>query len=324
MAGFRNILVYLDSRPESPAGLELALALAQSDGGRVRVVDVLRPLPLLQTPGALREGEIDVAGPELAILVLRERELALDEVIRPLAALGVRVERHVAWGSPFLELVRQVIADRHDLVIKTAEGRAPLRPSLFGSTAMHLLRKAPCPVWIAKMGSPVLPRCIVAAVDPLAEDPLSEKIVKTALDLAQRTGSRLHVVGAWSTPGSSILRTTLGRDGLSRYGALLQRQAKASLEQAVARLGARLGTVEIHVLEGEPHEVVPAFVSTCGADLLVLGTVARGGIPGLFIGTEAEQIMRAIECSVLALKPDGFVSPVTLATPDSTSKGDRR
>ena len=313
MSGFQNILVYLDSRSESRAGLNLALALARSDGARVRVVDVLRPLPFLVTGGGIRDGDLELAGPELARTVLQERERELGEITSPLAAQGVRVEHHVAWGSPFLELVRQVIAHRHDLVIKTAEGRAPLRPSLFGSTAMHLVRKAPCPVWIAKVGNPVPPRNIVAAVDPLlvAKDPLSEKIVGTALELAERSGSRLHVVGAWSIPGGSVLRTTLGRDGLSRYGALLQRQAKASLEEAVTRFGTRIGGAEIHLLEGPAHEVVPDFVATRGADLLVLGTVARGGIPGLLIGSAAEQIMRAIECPVLAMKPDGFVSPVT-------------
>jgi len=41
-----------------------------------------------------------------------------------------------------------------------------------------------------------------------------------------------------------------------------------------------------------------------------MGTVGRVGIPGFFIGNTAEEILKRVECSVLAIKPAGFVSPV--------------
>jgi hypothetical protein len=34
------------------------------------------------------------------------------------------------------------------------------------------------------------------------------------------------------------------------------------------------------------------------------------GIPGLFIGNTAEEIIQTTKCSVLAVKPTGFISPV--------------
>jgi nucleotide-binding universal stress UspA family protein len=45
-------------------------------------------------------------------------------------------------------------------------------------------------------------------------------------------------------------------------------------------------------------------------DLVVMGTVARAGIPGFFMGNTAESILNQIDCSVLTVKPPGFVSPV--------------
>jgi nucleotide-binding universal stress UspA family protein len=48
------------------------------------------------------------------------------------------------------------------------------------------------------------------------------------------------------------------------------------------------------------------------ADLVVMGTVARTGIPGFIIGNTAETILNQIDGSVLAIKPRGFVTPVTL------------
>jgi nucleotide-binding universal stress UspA family protein len=41
-----------------------------------------------------------------------------------------------------------------------------------------------------------------------------------------------------------------------------------------------------------------------------MGTVARTGISGFIIGNTAENILQKIDCSLLALKPQGFVSPV--------------
>jgi len=43
-----------------------------------------------------------------------------------------------------------------------------------------------------------------------------------------------------------------------------------------------------------------------------MGTVARTGMPGLLIGNTAEGVLNEIDYSVLAVKPPGFVTPVTL------------
>jgi nucleotide-binding universal stress UspA family protein len=58
---------------------------------------------------------------------------------------------------------------------------------------------------------------------------------------------------------------------------------------------------------------VPESARESQADLVVMGTVGRTGISGLFIGNTAEAILEQVRCSVLAIKPLGFVSPVKLA-----------
>lgn len=47
-----------------------------------------------------------------------------------------------------------------------------------------------------------------------------------------------------------------------------------------------------------------------GVELVVMGTVARTGLPGFIIGDTAEKALTTVDCSVLAVKPDSFVSPV--------------
>ncbi len=41
-----------------------------------------------------------------------------------------------------------------------------------------------------------------------------------------------------------------------------------------------------------------------------MGTVCRTGIPGLIIGNTAERVLDSVKCSVLTVKPAGFVSPI--------------
>jgi nucleotide-binding universal stress UspA family protein len=49
-------------------------------------------------------------------------------------------------------------------------------------------------------------------------------------------------------------------------------------------------------------------------DTIVMGTVARVGIAGFLMGNTAETILGRVACSVLAVKPEGFVTPVQVDT----------
>ena len=45
-------------------------------------------------------------------------------------------------------------------------------------------------------------------------------------------------------------------------------------------------------------------------ELVVMGTVARTGIPGFIIGNTVETTLAAVDCSVLVVKPASFSTPV--------------
>ena len=68
-----------------------------------------------------------------------------------------------------------------------------------------------------------------------------------------------------------------------------------------------------HLLRNEdvPKAIVK-LVKSNAIDLLVMGTVCRTGLPGFFIGNTAEKVLSEVSCSVLTVKPEGFVTPVTL------------
>ena len=66
----------------------------------------------------------------------------------------------------------------------------------------------------------------------------------------------------------------------------------------------------VHFLKGQPEKVIPALADKKRVELIVMGTLARTGVSGLFIGNTAEKILTKVDCSVLALKPTSFVTPV--------------
>jgi nucleotide-binding universal stress UspA family protein len=65
-------------------------------------------------------------------------------------------------------------------------------------------------------------------------------------------------------------------------------------------------------VEGAPAEQVLRLAGELSSDLIVMGTLGRTREPGLFIGTTAEDLLQGIRGAVLAVKPEGFVSPVAV------------
>jgi nucleotide-binding universal stress UspA family protein len=64
------------------------------------------------------------------------------------------------------------------------------------------------------------------------------------------------------------------------------------------------------LLKGEPDESIVDLANRELVELIVMGTVSRTGLAGFFIGNTAEKVLHSIDCSVLAVKPEGFVTPV--------------
>ncbi len=66
----------------------------------------------------------------------------------------------------------------------------------------------------------------------------------------------------------------------------------------------------VHLVKGRPIDAINEAADKSKADMIVMGTVGRVGIPGLLIGNTAEEVLQTATCSVLAIKPEGFETPV--------------
>ena len=62
--------------------------------------------------------------------------------------------------------------------------------------------------------------------------------------------------------------------------------------------------------------MIPELAAEKEVELIVMGTVSRTGVAGFLIGNTAEKILGQVDCSVLTVKPDGFITPVRLGEED--------
>ena len=242
----------------------------------------------------------------------------------------IEIQTKVLRSTSFLEIIREVLRNGRDLVIKNPETRDWL-DRIFSSADMHLLRKCPCPVWLIKDKKLKSNRRILAAVDVNDVSPpgalksqhaLNRQILELASSLALSDFADLHIVHAWYAAGESAMRGAFMRtpeEKIITYVEQVKRQHTAHLDELMGQVARNLGqeTVDYlkprtHLVKGWARKEIPALANRIEADLVVMGTVGRTGVPDFIMGNTAETILNQIDCSVLAIKPPGFVTPVTL------------
>jgi len=315
MQRFKNILLVLDPEVADTAALDKAASLARQNKARLTFFSVLK------TPRGLQSYSESIAQ--------HQRQKAIAERVEWLRGMtpalqkdGIDVAVNVLEGIAFLEIIRQVLRDKHDLVITIAEEKNGIRARVFGTTSLHLMRKCPCPVWVVKRAQLRPFKRILAAVDPIANDQkndsLNSLILQLSASIARREVSDLHIIHAWR----------LFREGdMRKYGSTEKEVQQAKVDEKMQhkeRLDKLLGRVDVtdlkphlHFVEGDPEESIPGLVQAQGIDLLVMGSVCRTGIAGFLIGNTAEEVLNQVDCSVMTIKPDSFVTPVTLEVAES-------
>jgi len=238
----------------------------------------------------------------------------------------------VLVGTPFLETIRSVLQNKHDLVVKCPDAPDWL-DRLFSSDDKHLLRKCPCPVWLARPHTGESFDRILAAVDVddnyqakelKTRQALNEMVIELASSMAVTEFAELHIAHAWEATGEDFMRhgafMRRPEPEINAYVDQVRQHHAQLLDMLVKEVSAKLGTdvtdyikPQVHMPKGSANKVIPELAKELQVDCIVMGTVARTGVPGFIMGNTAETILDQMECSVLAIKPPGFVSPVTLA-----------
>ncbi|WP_294347260.1 universal stress protein [Prosthecochloris sp.] len=310
MRTFNSILYVTNGIFDETIGLKQALQLAMSNNG---TLDILLVYPALQKAQKAYSETYSKYLEEQLDLVLEKTGEALnldnDEV-------PVRIMSNEVVIPPAIEVIRHVLREGYDLVIKEAETREHEKG--FGAMDMTLLRKCPSTVWLAR---PVLHEKehfrFAVAIEAESRDPsekaLSVRLLELSRSVADKFSGSLSILSCWNYEYEQFLR-------YKAWANISEEEHEKNIKEADSDHSTLLNGLieeagigsnhEVFRMRGWPDTLIPEFVEREHVDILVMGTVARTGILGFLIGNTAENIVNTMNCSLLALKPSGFVSPV--------------
>jgi nucleotide-binding universal stress UspA family protein len=310
MYSFRNILYASTGIGDDIEGLKQALSLARANQAALKCLLVFPDLPKSHEMYQDRYREFMLEQMDTAV---RQARAALH--LRS-SEPPVTVELDAGNDPPAVRMIRHALREVHDLVIKEAE---PMEGGVgFTSLDMTLLRKCPCPVWLARpISRPKNEARVAVAVSAdnqeTSEHDLALRLLTLGRSLADTCNGELAIVSCWDFAFERFLR---GNTRVEIPAETLQSTMQNAQSAHQLELGRLLeasgigGRYHVHRMKGQPEKMIPLFVRSRKIDILVMGTVARTGIFGYLMGNTAENIMHELECALLAVKPGGFVSPV--------------
>lgn len=319
MKQIKSILLYVDVEPD-PAYLDRVLHIAKVVGAKLTLAAVVEPA---QSQVCLSRGILDLD--KIEQLLVEDRQRQLDEAASSIDHPDVSIATHVFLGNAVDAIIQAVMTGQYDFLAKQPTPSHGLRQQLFGSIDMRLLRACPCPVTISHLEPGSYSRRAVAALDYSGENETKARLNVALLDFAafglETEFAEMHIVHAWSLYGESLLAHGRGKVSPERLKDLVE-QERAKRQQWLENLvdeyrntldddRAKRFNPKLELLRGDPTVVIPQRVKELDADLLSIGTISRTGLGGWLIGNTAEAILSRIDCSVVTLKPEGFVSPVS-------------
>lgn len=218
-------------------------------------------------------------------------------------------ELHLVFEQRSLPFLSNLILDTNPRLV-VVHGQATSLLQRLTITPLHwtLLRKAPCPVLcVSDAAWPASP-AVVAAIDVDEDDaPLNTAVLSQADALASALGGHTHAVHVAEFPDEALI--TLSESELvvtlPTPAQVIEKKSQALNALAEAQLA---GTAETAVLEGVPAMQLAQYMEA-HPGVLVLGSVYRGAIKRLLLGSTAERILQHSENDVLVVKAYDFETP---------------
>src|SRR5215218_839424 len=189
-------------------------------------------------------------------------------------------------------------------------GRRILRSShgVIAAGIMHFQREDPARR--APLMS-IFPTKILLATDGSIEADLA---ARTAAELADKTGSQLHLVHVFGiTPwypaypegfgfGGAELEDPELEEDLQRIS---EQRARELLEAEVEKLRSFDVTLaQAHLVEGGVPQEIVGLAEEIGAGLIVMGSKGGGGIRRALMGSVSDSVVRHAHCPVMVVRPE--------------------
>lgn len=155
----------------------------------------------------------------------------------------------------------------------------------------------------------IFPTKILLATDGSTQ---AELAAQTAVDLAQKTDSELHVIHALDGASTALLYPeATDPEGVEMPDPILEEETERRAEQRgrevldeeVQRVRSSGGTVaQTHLIMGDVAREIVHLAEDMRAGLIVMGSRGRGGMRRALMGSVSDSVVRHAHCPVLVVR----------------------
>ena len=294
-----RILLATDGSEDAAHALTLVATTPWPTGTMIRVVAVLEEIQDLFGTEWMPVAPTDTAPYELAWKT--ELQGTLDDAQARLYEAGLTAEGRLLRGRPGSRIVAEARAFEADLVVIGSRGLGPFRAMLLGSVSAEVVDHAPCPVLVAR------------------GDHFGQTILGDDGSAAARAASDLLVRHPVLAPGATRVVSVAAPPPMALFGLAVVppevvdayagsfQQLRGFLAETARATADRLRAAGIaaepEVRDGDAAHVLVEEAKARAVDLLVVATQGRTGLPRLFLGSVARNVLLHAPCSVLVVRP---------------------
>ncbi|WP_105171476.1 universal stress protein UspE [Pseudoalteromonas sp. T1lg24] len=306
MNTIKKILAVIDPSKDKQIALNRSFELARKSGAQITAFLSIYDFSYEMTTMLSRE-ERDA----MRDAVINDRKEWITSLINQHGG-DINVDCQVVWHNrPFESIIEAVLEQNYDMVVKGTHQHDTLKSVIFTPTDWHLIRKCPVPLLLVKEHDWPAGGQILAAVNASSEEEthqaLNHTIMKEAAYLADLIDGNLNLVNAY--PGTPVnIAIEIPEFDAGQYAESVKAHHVATTHKLAEQY--QVEPSHCYINEGLPEDVLPQVANQLDAELVVMVTVGRTGISAALIGNTAEHVIDSLNCDVLALKPQGYKSPL--------------
>jgi universal stress protein E len=284
----RRLLAATDLSSRSDRAVRRAGMMARQLGAELLVLHVVDE----DQPAALAEAQ------------RRQTTAFLEEQVRGLPELSdIRPQVLVEAGDAFEGILR--VAEDHAvaLVVMGAHRKRLLRDIFVGTTVERVMRLGHRPVLMVNRDLTGPYRRILAPVD-LSE--ASARALQASKALGLLEGAVLTVLHAFLPFATGMMAYAgIDQDRIKEHAAQAAVEAGEHLALFLRKIDLDGVDYETALEEGAPFEAIERVSEAYQPELIVIGTRGHTGLKKALLGSVADQVLRELDCDVLAVPPDG-------------------
>lgn len=299
----KSIMLATDFSERSDRALRRATLLAEQSGAALRIVHVVDD----DQPRRIVDLKM-----ELAKSLLRDLRATVTRVD------GVDCTTQVVLAAPHSGLVNSVTEVQPDLLVIGPHRRQALRDVFVGTTAERTIRSVECPVLMVN-SPPVGPYRRALLTTDFSDESRHAVNVFATSGLALRI--RVAILHVFNVPELHLaLSHMMGPEDKATIIADERKIAARDLSEFVESTEKVTAERILCHAKRKPAQEILSVAKTESIDLIVVGTHSKGGLTRFFLGSVAEEILRAASCDVLAVPP--LKEPVSQLTDEYSPRSE--